>query len=87
MLKNLRRKQARRAMLKWEKKAMKYHNSIEDAILANLKDTDQAILGMLQEPSEREIGRALRLPKTTVHDALVRIRKAGFGRGMWTVES
>lgn len=87
MMKRLRRKRAIRAMQKWEKKAMKYHGSIEAAIIANLRDTDQAIYSYLNEPSEREIGRALSIPKSTVHDALVRLRNAGLGSGRWTVNT
>ena len=85
MMKKLRHKRHRKIMQKWERRALRYHASIEDAIIANLKDTEQTIYGFLNEPSVREISRALDIPKSTVHRALVKLRSAGLASGRWSV--
>lgn len=49
-------------------------------------DTNAATLyHYLSDPSEREIARALGMPKTTVHDAKTRLRKAGLHKGRWSL--
>lgn len=39
----------------------------------------------LHDPSEREIGRALGIAPSSVHDAIVRLRDANLNRGAWTL--
>lgn len=46
-------------------------------------DMDRMVYSFLCTPSVREIGRALEVPKSTVHEAIVRLRAAGRGRGRW----
>lgn len=84
-MKKLARYKARRAMQQFEKHAARYYGSIEEAILAQMRETDQKIHSFLSEPSQREIARALNMPKSTVADAIMRLRKAGLTRGRWSV--
>lgn len=66
---------------------MPTYDTIDEAVLAQLQRTDKMILGFLAEPSVREIGRALNIPKSTVHRGIQRLREAGLAQGEWSVQS
>lgn len=45
----------------------------------------QYVYSYLCEPSQREIAAALGMPKSTVNDAIQRLKKSGIKTGAWTV--
>lgn len=77
----------RLATTRGRKQVMASYESIDEAVLAQLDTRAKMILGFLHEPSVREISRALNMPKSSVHRAILRLREAGLATGTWSVEA
>lgn len=55
------------------------------ATLETLGESAQTVFHYLSDPSHREIARALGMPKSTVSDAIKRLKKHGLTRGEWVL--
>lgn len=68
------------------KMLMRYRKMREARRLARLEQLGanaQTVYHFLSDPSQREIARALNMPKSTVNDAIRRLKKSGLNAGGW----
>ena len=71
--------------MKLGEKIRQYREARRQAKLETLGLSAQTIYHFLSDPSQREIAAALGMPKSTVNDAIQRLKKNGIQRGAWTV--